>query len=140
MTPIAVAVLLLAGSAQGEPRVAEEPRRVCIDAQRAIFQVENPGPTPLLVTVAVERWSDDADPATWAIFHEDITERSAQSKKGRSVQVDAQSRKDVPWALKQRTGMPSLSTGRYRLMATFTTKAGEPVAKVEHEFVIADCR
>jgi len=140
MTEVAVAVLLLAVSAQAGPRVAEEPRRVCIDAQRAIFQVENPGPTPLFVTVGVERWSDDADPATWNVFHADVTERNAQSKKGRGVQVDAQSRKDVPWALKQRTGTPSLSTGRYRLIAKFTTKSGDPVATVEHEFVIVECR
>ena len=141
MTEVAVAVLLLAGpSAQVAPRVAEMPKRVCIDAQRAIFQIENPGPTPLLVTVGVERWSDEGDAAAWTVFHEDITQRDAQSKKGRSVEVDARSRRDVTWVLKQRTGTPPLATGRYRLVATFVTKAGDPVGQVTHEFVITDCQ
>jgi hypothetical protein len=141
MTPISVAMLVLAGlSAQDAPRVAEMPKKVCIDAQRAIFQVENPGPTPLLATAGVERWSDDGDAPAWTVFHEDVTERNAQSKKGRSVQVDARSRRDVTWVLKQRTGSPPLSTGRYRLLATFVTKAGDPVGQVIHEFVITDCQ
>jgi len=141
MTRLAMAVLMLAGpQAQDAPRVAEMPAQVCFDAQRAIFQVSNPGPVPLLVTLSVERWSDDGDAAAWTLFHEDITQKEARAKKPRSLELEARGRRDVSWALKQRVGPPPLATGRYRLVAVFVTRAGEPAGKVTHEFVIQDCR
>ena len=101
---------------QEAPRIDEQPKRVCLDAPRAIFQVENRAAEPILAILSVERWSDEGDTAGWAIVQEDITQRQARPKQVRNVKLDARQRRNVAWELKKRIGPPALVTGRHRLV------------------------
>jgi hypothetical protein len=124
---------------QEAPRIDEQPKRVCLDAPRAIFQVENRGAEPILAILSVERWSDEGDTASWAIVQEDITQRQARPKQARSVKLDARQRRNVAWELMKRIGPPALVTGRHRLVVTWSDKSGETPGTVTHEFVLSDC-
>ena len=112
---------------------------MCLDAPRAIFQVENSAAEPILAILSVERWSDEGDTASWAIVQEDITQRQALPKQVRNVKLEARQRRDVPWELKKRIGPPPLVTGRHRLVVTWSNKSGETPGTVTQEFVLADC-
>jgi hypothetical protein len=60
VTAFQAAVLLLASLLpQAPPRIDEQPKRVCLDAPRAIFQVESRAAEPILAMLSVERWSDE---------------------------------------------------------------------------------
>ena len=98
MTAIFQAALMLLASLlpQAVPRIDEQPKRVCLDAPRAIFQVENSAAEPILAILSVERWSDEGDTASWAIVQEDITQRQARPKQVRNVKLDARQRRNVP--------------------------------------------
>jgi P pilus assembly chaperone PapD len=134
------ALILLLGAvlADESPRIASQPTRVCVEAQKAIFQVENPGPTPVVAALSIEHWSP-GDGDEWITIHQDVTQREAQTSKVRKTRVDARSRRDFDWALKGRKG-PLLTTGRHRLVVVLTDEKGEPIGKLLHEFTIADCR
>ena len=132
-------LLLSALLAPDAPRIAAQPTRVCAEAQKAIFQVENPGETRLLVTLSIEHWSAGGDGDEWTLVQQDITQREALSKKARPVRVDARSRRNVDWNLKDRKGPPPLATGRHRLVVAYLGENGERLGQVLHEFVIADC-
>jgi hypothetical protein len=123
---------------QQAPRIDDMPLRVCLDAPRAIFQLENEAAVPVLVSLSVERWSDEGDAPAWVLVQQDITERKAGSRV-RSLTIEAQRRRDFTWELKKRVGHPPLGTGRHRLVATYSFAAGEPAGTVTHEFVIVDC-
>ena len=134
------AVLVLASLLpQGAPRIDDMPKRVCVDAPRAIFQVENGADVPLLAALSVERWSEEGDTAGWAVVQEDITQREALPKQVRNLKIDSRRRRDVAWELQKRVGPPPLVTGRHRLVVTWSYKAGEIAGAVTHEFVIVDC-
>jgi hypothetical protein len=137
---LVVAATLLAASAQPQdvPRIDDEPRRACLEAQRVVFRVENPGPKPIEVALRVDRWSEDGEKPGWTAFHADITQREAVPRKLESVTVEALGRKDVSWDLKKRVG-PPLVTGSYRLVAVFSSKAGAPLVTLEHAFMIESC-
>ena len=121
-------------------RIDGQPRRVCLDAPRAIFQVENAAAEPILAILRVERWSDDeGDTGGWAVVQADITQREAQPKQVRNVKLDVRERRNVAWELQKRAGPPSLVTGRHRLVVTWSYKTGEPSGTVSHEFVLVDC-
>jgi hypothetical protein len=140
MTAFQAVVLVLASLLpQDPPRIDEMPRRVCVDAPRAIFQVENKAAVPLLVALSIERWSEEGDTADWASVQEDITERKAPSKQARSLTIEAGRRRDFSWELKKRIGQPPLVTGRHRLVVTWSYEAGSKPGRVTHEFVIVDC-
>lgn len=115
------------------------PRRVCVDAPRAIFQVENKAAMPVLVALSVERWSDEGDSAGWTIVQQDITRREALSKEVRNLTIEPLRRRDVAWDLKKRIGPPALVTGRHRLVVTYSYQAGDSPSTVTHEFIIMDC-
>ena len=131
-------LLLTALLAPDAPRIAAQPTRVCAQAHKAIFRVENPGETRLLVTLSVEQWSAGGDGEEWTTVQQDITQKEALSKKARPVRVDARSRRDVDWSLKDRKG-PPLTTGRHRLVVVYLGEKGERLGQVLHDFVIADC-
>ena len=135
------AIALALGSLlqQDALRIDEMPMRVCVDAPRAIFQVENKSAEPVLVALSVERWSDEGDTPGWAVVQEDITQQAAQSKQVRNVKVESRRRRDFAWDLKKRVGPPPLVTGRHRLVVSYSFSAGDPPGKVTHEFVILDC-
>lgn len=140
MTAFQAAVVLLASLLPQEaPRIDEQPKRVCLDAPRAIFQVENRAAEPILAVLSVEHWSDEGDTASWAIVQEDITQRQARPKQTRSVKLDARQRRNVTWELMKRIGPPALVTGRHRLVVTWSNKSGETPGTVTQEFVLADC-
>jgi hypothetical protein len=140
MTAYQAAVMLLASLLPQEaPRIDEQPKRVCLDAPRAIFQVENRAAEPILAILSVEHWSDEGDRASWAIVQEDITQRQARPKRVRTVKLDARQRRNVTWELMKRIGPPALVTGRHRLVVTWSNKSGETPGTVTHEFVLADC-
>lgn len=140
MTAFQAAVMLLASLLPQEgPRIDEQPKRVCLDAPRAIFQVENRAAEPILAVLSVERWSDEDDEASWAIVQEDITQRQALPKQVRRVKLDARQRRNVTWELTKRIGPPALATGRHRLVVTWSNKSGGTPATVAHEFVLVDC-
>jgi hypothetical protein len=139
MTTLWLALWMLAGAPADEGlRVADEPRRVCLDAPRALFRIENAGEAPVLVALSIERWSGGGDAEDWTTIQQDVTERDATVQKARSVKVEARGRRDVAWVLKGRKG-PALATGRHRLVASVTDKDGRPASRVFHEFVITDC-
>jgi len=140
MTAFQAAVMLLASLLPQEaPRIDEQPKRVCLDAPRAIFQVENRAAEPILAILSVERWSDEGDTASWAVVQEDITQRQALPKQVRNVKLEARQRRDVTWELKKRIGPPPLVTGRHRLVVTWSNKSGETPGTVTQKFVLADC-
>jgi hypothetical protein len=120
------------------PRIAAQPTRVCAQAQKAIFQVENPGDARLFVTLGVEHWSAGGDADEWITVQQDITQRDPVQKKARPVRVDARSRRDVEWTLKDRKGSQP-GTGRYRLVVAYFDEKGERLGQILHDFVIADC-
>ena len=134
----ALVLLLAAALADDSPRIASQPTRVCVEAQKAIFQVWNPGPVPVVVALSIEHWSA-GDAEEWTTIHQDVTQREAQASKVRKTRVDARSRRDFDWALKGRKG-PPLTTGRHRLVAVFSDEKGEPLGKLLHEFTVADCQ
>ncbi len=134
------ALMLLASLLPQEaPRIDGQPKRVCLDAPRAIFQVENRAAEPILAVLSVERWSDEGDTAGWAIVQEDITQRQARPKQARSVKLDPRQRRNVTWELTKRIGPPALVTGRHRLVVTWAATSDETGAAVTHEFVLLDC-
>jgi hypothetical protein len=135
----AVVLVLASLLPQEAPRIDEMPKRVCVDAPRAIFQVENKADVPMLAALSVERWSDEADTAGWDVVQADITQREARPRQVRNLRVDARRRRDVAWELQKRVGPPPLITGRHRLVVTYSYEAGEPSGTVTHEFLIADC-
>ena len=140
MTAFQAAVMLLASLLPQEAlRIDEQPKRVCLDAPRAIFQVENAAAEPILAVLKVERWSDEGDTAGWAIVQEDITQREARPKQVRNLKLDVRQRRNVPWELQKRAGPPALVTGRHRLVVTWSFKSGESAGTVSHEFLLADC-
>lgn len=140
MTVFRAAVLLLASlPPQAAPRIDDQPKRVCLDAPRAIFQVENLAAEPIVATLSVERWSDEGDTAGWAVVQPDITQRDARPKQVRSVKLDARQRRNVAWELKKRVGPPALVTGRLRLVVTWSGNSSERSGTVTHEFVLEDC-
>jgi hypothetical protein len=135
----AVALLLASLLPQEAPRIDDMPRRVCVEAPRAIFQVENRAAVPMLATLSVERWSDEGDTEGWNVVQADITQREARPKQVRNLKIDARQRRDVAWELEKRAGPPPLVTGRHRLVVTYSYKSGESSGTVTHEFVIAYC-
>jgi hypothetical protein len=124
---------------QEAPRIDGQPRRVCLDAPRAIFQVENRAGEPIIATLSVERWLDEGDGSRWAVVQEDITQRDARPKQVRRVKLDPRQRRNIAWELKKRVTPPPLITGRHRLVVAYATRAGEPAGTVTHEFVLVDC-
>jgi hypothetical protein len=124
---------------QEAPRIDEQPKRVCLDAPRAIFQVENTAAEPILAVLRVERWSDEGDTAAWAVVQEDITQREARPKQVRNVKLDVRQRRNVAWELQKRAGPPSMVTGRHRLVVTWSNTSGVSPGTVKHDFVLADC-
>ncbi len=132
-------LLLAALLAPDAPRIAAQPTRVCAQAHKAIFRVENPGEGRMLVTLSVEQWSAGSEGDEWTAVQQDITQKQALSKKARPVRVDAKSRKDVDWSLKDRKGPPPLTTGRHRLVVVYLDENGDRLGQVFHDFVIADC-
>ena len=133
-------LLLLGALLSGDaPRIAAQPTRVCAQAQKAIFQVENPGDARFLVTLSVEQWSAGGagDSDEWITVQQDITQRDPRAK-ARPVRVDARSRRDVEWTLRDRKGSQP-GTGRYRLLVAYFDERGERLGQLLHEFVIADC-
>jgi hypothetical protein len=138
MTAFGAIVLVLASPLlQEAPRIDEMPKRVCVDAPRAIFQVENRAAVPVLVALSVERWSDEGATPGWEIVQQDITQRDA-SKPVRNREVEARRRRDFVWELKKRGAFP-LVTGRHRLAVTYSYESDDPPGTVTHEFVIVDC-
>lgn len=139
MTALWLVVGMLAGApADGALRVAEEPRRVCVDAPRALFRLQNLGEAPVLVALRIERWSGGDDAEDWTTIQQDVTQRDATTEKTRSVKLEARGRRDVFWDLKGRKG-PAVATGRHRLVASSTDMDGRPSSQIFHEFVITDC-
>jgi len=124
---------------QEAPRIDGQPKRVCVDAPRAIFQVENRAADPILAILSIERWSDEGDTAGWAVVQEDITQREGLPKQVRDVKVDARQRRNFTWELQKRIPPPALVTGRHRLVVTWSDKTGEPSGSVTHEFLLVDC-
>lgn len=131
-------LLLMALLAPDVPRIASQPTRVCAQAHKAIFQVENPGEARLAVTLSVEHWSGGGDAEEWTTVQQDITQKDALAKKVRPVRLEAGSRRDVEWNLKDRKG-PPMTTGRHRLVVAYLDDKGARLGQVFHEFVIADC-
>jgi hypothetical protein len=135
-----VAAMLFASLLPQEaPRIDGQPKRVCVDAPRAIFQVENRAAEPILAILSIERWSDEGDTAGWAVVQEDITQREGRPKQVRDLKVDARQRRNVTWELQKRVPPPALVTGRHRLVVTWSDKSGEPSGSVTHEFLLVDC-
>lgn len=141
MTAIQAAVLALAGLLpQDAPlQIDGMPRRVCVDAPRAIFVLENKAATPVLASLSVERWSDEEDEAGWTVVQRDLTQREALSTEVRSLTIEPHGRRNVAWDMKKRVGPPSLVTGRHRLVVTYSAEAGDPPGVATHEFIIMDC-
>lgn len=140
MTGSGAFVLALASLLPQEPpQIDEMPRRVCTDAPRAIFQVENRAGVPLLATLSVERWSDEEDTAGWTVVQADVTQRESRPKQVRRLTIDARRRRDVAWELQRRVGPPPLITGRHRFVVTYVYSDGETPGTVAHEFLLADC-
>lgn len=137
MTALGLAVLLLAATLP--PRIDDQPMRVCIDAPKAIFWVENPNDAPVLASFRVERWSDEGDAPAWAVVQPDLTQRDARPKQVKSVKLEARKRRYVNWELKKRASPPSLVTGRHRLVLTWSRDDSQPPGTVTHEFVLVDC-
>lgn len=115
------------------------PRRVCVDAPRAIFVVENKAAQPALVVSSIERWSDEDDEAGWSVVQRDVTQREALSKEARSVTIEPFGRRNIAWDMKKRVAPPSLVTGRHRLVVTYAYEGGEPPGVATHEFLMMDC-
>jgi len=67
----ALVLLLAAALADDSPRIASQPTRVCVEAQKAIFQVWNPGPVPVVVALSIEHWSA-GDAEEWTTIHQDV--------------------------------------------------------------------
>jgi P pilus assembly chaperone PapD len=134
------AVALMLGSLQPQeaPRIDDMPKRVCFEAQRAIFRIENRAAVPVLVALRIEHWTDEGDTAGWTLFQPDVTQREAQPKQVRNLAIDARGRRDFVWELQKRA-LPQLATGRYRLVATYAYKGEDARGSVTHEFWIADC-
>jgi hypothetical protein len=140
MSALQAVVLVFASlSPQREPRIDEMPRRVCVEAPRAIFQVENGSDAPMLAVLSVERWSDEGDAPGWEVVQADITQRDARPRQVRTLKVDPRRRQNVTWELGKRAGPPPLVTGRHRLVVTYSYEPGERSGAVTHEFVIAYC-
>jgi hypothetical protein len=139
MTALQAVMLFAILLPQEAPRIDGQPKRVCLDAPRAVFQVENRAAEPILVSLKVERWSDEDDTAGWTVVQADITQRDVRPRQIRSVEVDARQRRNVTWELGKRVGPPSLATGRHRLVVTWSYKGGEPSGTAPHEFILADC-
>ena len=121
------------------PKIDGQPKRVCVDAPRAIFQVENRAAEPILAILSIERWSDEGDTAGWAVVQEDITQREGRPKQVRNVKLDVRQRRNVPWELQKRVGPPALVTGRHRLVMAWSDTSAEPSGTVTHEFLLVDC-
>jgi hypothetical protein len=132
-------LLLTALLAPAAPRIGSQPTRVCAQALKAIFQVENPGETRVSVTLSVEHWSTGGDAEEWTIVQRDITQKEALADKARPVRVDAKRRRNVEWDLKDRKGPPPMTTGRHRLVVAYFDEKGEHQGQVLHDFVISDC-
>ena len=124
---------------QEAPRIDDMPGRVCADAPRAIFQVENRAAVPMVAALRVERWLDEDDTAGWTVVQADVTQREGRPKQVRNLTIDARKRRDVAWELKKRVGLPPLVTGRHRIVVTYSFGDAEASGTVTHEFVIADC-
>ena len=139
MTATLASVLLLAAAPPQAIRIDDQPLRVCIDAPKAIFQVENGKDVPVLATMSVERWSEESDTPGWTVVQQDVTQKEARPKQVKNVKLEAHQRRWVTWELKKRTGPPSLATGRHRLVLTWSQDNGEPPGSVAHEFIIVDC-
>lgn len=139
MTVLRVAVLLLAAAPPQAIRIDDQPLRVCIDAPKVIFQVENATDEPVLATMSVERWSEESDTPGWDVVQKDVTQKEARPKQVKNVKLEARQRRWVNWELKKRVGPPSLATGRYRLLLTWSQDDGEPPGAVAHEFIMVDC-
>jgi hypothetical protein len=135
----ATALLLAALLPQQAPLIDDQPKRVCLDAPRAIFQVENRASEPIFATLSVERWSDEGDTPAWSLVQADITQREAQPKQVRTLKLDVRQRRNVAWELQKRVAPPSLATGRHRLVVTYAYEDSASSGTVTHEFVIADC-
>lgn len=121
------------------PKIDGQPKRVCVDAPRAIFQVENRAAEPILAILSIERWSEEGDTAAWAVVQEDITQREGRPKQVRSVKLDARQRRNVTWELQKRVAPPALVTGRHRLVVAWSDTSAEPSGTVTHEFLVVDC-
>jgi hypothetical protein len=121
------------------PQIDGQPKRVCVDAPRAIFQVENRAVEPILAILSIEHWSDEGDSASWAVVQQDISQREGRPKQVRNLKLDARQRRNVAWELQKRVGPPALVTGRHRLVVTWSDKGGEPSGTVTHEFLLVDC-
>jgi hypothetical protein len=137
--PTALLLLLTALQAPDPPRVGSQPTRVCVQANKAIFQVENPGETRLAVTLAIEHWSSSGDAEEWTKVQQDITQKEALARKARPVRLEPGRRRDVDWNLKDRKGPPPMTTGRHRLVVEYFDEDGKRLGQVFHEFTIADC-
>jgi hypothetical protein len=135
------AVVLVSASLlpQQEPRIDDMPMRVCAEAARAIFQVENRADAPLVAVLSVERWSDEGDAARWEVVQADITQRDGRRKQPRSLTIEPRRRQNVVWELTKRVGLPPLATGRHRLVVSYSYKPDEPAGTVAHEFLIVYC-
>jgi hypothetical protein len=135
-----VAAMLFASLLPQEaPLIDGQPKRVCVDAPRAIFQVENKAAEPILAILSIERWSDEGDPVAWAVVQDDITQREGRPKQVRKLKLDARQRRNVPWELQKRVAPPALVTGRHRLVVAWFDKGAEPSGTVTHEFLLVDC-
>ena len=139
MTGILAILTVLGLVGQDAPRIADQPNQVCVDAPHVVFLVENPGPESVFVTLRVERLSGDDDASSWTVVQEDVTERQALSKKVQRLSVDAHGRRAVTWDLKKRIGPPPMVTGRHRLVAVFSKKAGDSLGQFVHPFVVKPC-
>ncbi len=139
MTAVLAAVLLLAAAPPQGIRIDDQPLRVCIDAPKVIFQVENGKDVPVLAVMSVERWSEEDDTPGWTVIQQDVTQKEARPKQVKNVKLDAHQRRWVTWELKKRAGPPSLATGRHRFVLTWSQDDGEPPGSVAHEFIIVDC-
>jgi hypothetical protein len=140
MTALQSILLALAAlPPQEAPRIDEQPKRVCLDAPRAIFQVENRAAEPIRAALSVERWSDEGETAAWTLVQADVTQREARPKQVRSLKLEARQRRNVAWEIRKRVAPPSLATGRHRLVVTWSTGDGTPQGTVAHEFAIVDC-
>jgi hypothetical protein len=137
MTAFGATVLLLAATLP--PRIDDQPMRVCLDAPKAIFWVENPNDGPVLASFRVERWSEEGDTPGWAVVQPDLTQKEARPKQVKSVKLEARQRRYVNWELQKRSSPPSLVTGRHRLVLTWSQSDGEPPGTVTHEFILVDC-
>jgi hypothetical protein len=116
------------------PRIVEEDIVACMDAENVSFTIENPGETPLLIALSVERWSADQGlRARWT---------RVQSKFAgvRRVRLEPQSKREIVWVANQPSRPPRLVAGRYRLLAQFTRSGGHVITRaVLRELDIGGC-